>query len=220
MGCAGSVAMPEQLTFSQMTWDLLEEKYGIGSRTNQVLFDTCPPVEPSPALIENLRRGRRSRLVNERAKAYRLIDPVLSELEMLRQGQISSIPEMPMEVKGMDGLCGIPDFIISASPNQKVLPIISIVEAKRDDMDAGLPQCAAELYAAYLLNQGKLGRIYGCVTTGLDWKCLYLDGASKMVHVDADTYMIVETARLLGVLCYIVDVSLAALSAAKDAPSS
>lgn len=201
----------EKLTFSQMTWDLLEEKHGIRMRSNQVLFETCPVVEPSAALIEILRRGRRSRLVNERAKAYRLIDPVLSELEVLRPGQISSIPDMLMEAKGMEGLCGIPDFVISASPNQKVLPIITIVEAKKEDMDGGLPQCAAELYAAYLLNVGKLPRVYGCVTTGLEWRFLYLDGESKLCHVDANTYLLSEITRLLGVFCHIVDTCLAVL---------
>jgi hypothetical protein len=92
-----------------------------------------------------------------------------------------------------------------------MLPIIAVVEAKKDDIDAGLPQCAAELYAAYLLNGGKLKQAYGCVTTGLDWRFLYLDGASKLVHVDLNTCLISEPARLLGILCHIVDTSLATL---------
>src|SRR5437868_11661734 len=102
------MTMPEKLTFSSMTWDLLEEKYGIIYTINHVLFDGCAPVEPSPTLSENLRRGRRLRLANERAKAYRLIDPVLTELDTLRYGQISTIPEVYMEAPGKEGLCGLP----------------------------------------------------------------------------------------------------------------
>ena len=85
------------------------------------------------------------------------------------------------------------------------------MEAKKDDVDSGAPQCAAELYAAYLLNQGKPGRLYGAVATGFEWKFLYLDGADKRVRVDADIYTITELPQLLGVLCHIVDVTLAAL---------
>jgi hypothetical protein len=48
--------MAERLTFSGMTWDILEEKYGLGLQERE-LFPDCPPVEPTPALVEILRRG-------------------------------------------------------------------------------------------------------------------------------------------------------------------
>ena len=202
--------MADKLTFSGMTWDILEEKYGIHLR-DAVLFDGCSPVEPTPTLIENLRRGRHFRLVNERAKAHRLVDPVLAELEMLYEGKITTIPEMSLEVKDVEGLSGNPDFVISAGSLNKIVPLVTIVEAKKDDVDPGLPQCAAELYAAYLLDKGALKRLYGCVTIGTDWRFLSFDGSDKLVVVDRDIYLINELPRLLGVLCHIVDVSLAAL---------
>jgi hypothetical protein len=196
-----------------MTWEILEEKHGIVPRGGTVLFEGCAPVEPTPVLVEYLRRGRRSRLANEWAKAYRLVDPVIAELEVLRAGKISSIPEMDLEIKDFEGLCGTPDFVISADPSFKVVPIIAIVEAKKDDMDAGLPQCAAELYAAYLLNKGRPGKLYGSVTIGTEWRFMCFHGDSRKVAVDDDIYFIIEPAKLLGVLCHIVDVSLAALAA-------
>ena len=131
---------------------------------------------------------------------------------MLRFGKIPSIPEMDLEIKDVEGLSGNPDFIISASPTYKIVPIIAIVEAKKDDMEAGLPQCAAELYASYLLNKGRPGRLYGCVTVGTEWRFLCFHGDSRKVDVDDDLYFISEPAKLLGVLCHIVDVSLAALA--------
>lgn len=114
----------ERLTFSSMTWELLEEKHGIQESQRMVLFSSVAPVEPSPILIGNMERGRHSRLVNERAKAYRLVDPVLAEIEALRRGRIASIPEPTIEVEGMEGLCGVPDFIISGTTTSKVLPIV------------------------------------------------------------------------------------------------
>jgi len=202
--------MADRLTFSGMSWDILEEKYGIRLR-DAVLFDGCPPVEPTPTLVENLRRGRHFRLVNERARAHRLVDPVLAELESLYDGKITTIPEMSLDVKDIDGLSGTPNFVISAGTMNKIVPIVAIVEAKKDDIDAGLPQCAAELYAAYLLDKGALERLYGCVTIGMEWKFLFFDGKDKQVVVDRDVYLINELSRLLGVFRRIVDVSLAAL---------
>lgn len=53
--------------------------------------------------------------------------------------------------------------------------------------------------------------VYGCVTTGTEWKFLCLDGVTREVRVDDEIYLVNETARLLGVFCSIVDESLAAL---------
>jgi hypothetical protein len=203
--------MADKLTFSGMTWDILEERYGIRLQEGNLLPD-CPPAEPTPALVEILRRARHFRLVNERARAHRLVDPVLAELEMLYEGRITTIPEMSLEVKDVEGLTGNPDFVISAGSMNKIVPIVAIVEAKKDDIDAGLPQCAAELYASYLLDKGVPARLYGCVTTGTDWKFLYLDGGDKQVVVDREVYFINEVPRILGMLRRIVDLSLAALA--------
>jgi hypothetical protein len=202
--------MADKLTFSGMTWDILEEKYGIRSE-ERLLFEDCAVVEPSAILVGILQRARRARLANERARAYRLIDPVLAELETFYDGKISTIPDMYLEVKDVEGLSGNPDFVISAGALNKVVPLVAIVEAKKDDVDPGLPQCAAELYAAYLLDKGGLRRVYGCVTTGGDWKFLYFDGNEKRVVVDRNIYYITELPRLLGVFRRIVDVSLAAI---------
>jgi hypothetical protein len=149
-------AMAEKLTFSGMTWDILEEKYGIDQR-DSVLFEDCSLVEPTPTLVENVRRGLSFRLANERARAHRLVDPVLAELEMFYKGKITTIPEMYLEVKGVPS------------------------------------------------------RLYGCVTTGTDWRFLSFDGDAKQVVLDRTTYLISQLPRLLGIFQYIIDGSLAAL---------
>jgi hypothetical protein len=202
--------MADKLTFSAMTWDLLEEKHGIRVQ-DSVLFEGCAPLEPSPTLVDYLERGRHLRLANERARAHRLVDPVLYEIELLYKGKITTIPEPYLEVKGAEGLSGNPDFILSAGTTTKVVPIVAVVEAKKEDMDGGLPQCAAEIYAAYLLDEGVPSRLYGCVTIGTDWRFLSLDGDTKMVVLDPTTYFINDLPRLLGVFRTILDASLAAL---------
>jgi hypothetical protein len=202
--------MAEKLTFSGMTWDILERNYGL-READGVLFEDCPPLEPTPTLLENLRRARRFVLLNERARAHRLVDPVLAEIEMRFEGRIFTIPEMYLEVKDVEGLSGNPDFVISAGSRTRIVPIVSVVEAKKDDIDAGLPQCAAELYAAYLLDKSVPRRLFGCVTIGTEWKFLCLDGDEKRVVVDRNSYLISEVPALLGVLRRIIELSLAEL---------
>ncbi|MFO0757421.1 MAG: hypothetical protein U0359_13070 [Byssovorax sp.] len=200
-----------ELTFETMTWPLLREKHGIQVQGAPNLLGGRPPVEPSAILTGQLKRARHARLPNERARAYRFIDPVLSEIEELRRGKIVTLPEIPIEVVGAEGLRGIPDFILSAGPSYEVVPIVSIVEAKQENIETGLAPCAAELYAAHLLNHSKMPKVYGCVTTGIEWRFLCLDGNAKIAHVDDEVYLVSEIDRLLGAFCSIIDESLAAL---------
>lgn len=188
--------------FKDVTWELLEERFGIQEAPRRLLFEGVEAVSPSITLVENLRRGKRSRLINERDRTYRLVSPVLQELEVLRANQVVLLPEIAIEA---DGLGGNPDFIISGSTTHKILPILSIIEAKREDLEAGLPQCIAALHTAQRLNGGTPEPIYGCVTAGDDWRFVSLYGQRKRVVVDSELYYIADIATLLGVLCQIID---------------
>lgn len=50
------------------------------------------------------------------------------------------------------------------------LPLVMVVEAKRNDFEQGWGQCLAELYAAQLLNDDPAKSIYGIVTDGSLWQ--------------------------------------------------
>ena len=59
----------------------------------------------------------------------------------------------------------------------------TIVEAKKNDIEAGPGQCIAQMVAAQLFNEraGRPGVVYGCVTTGEDWQFLRLDGRTVLI---------------------------------------
>ena len=61
-----------------------------------------------------------------------------------------------------------------------VSPVITIVEAKNENIIAGLGQCIAEMVAAQLFNEAEnkndIKKIYGVVTIGTVWKFLKIDG--------------------------------------------
>lgn len=80
-------------------------------------------------------------------------------------------------------------------------PVMTIGEAKRENIVGGLGQCIAAMVAAQLFNQqaGKsVETIYGAVTTGTNWKFLTL--VQKTVSIDRTEYFINQPDKLLCIL--------------------
>lgn len=105
-------------------------------------------------------------------------------------------------------LNGEVDYIFVRYPQAVELrdPIIAIAEAKKGDIEGGFGQCAAQMYGARLFNrkaENKIEKIYGIVTTGVDWHFLLLE--NQTVFVDTHTYTIGNLPELLGILNWIVE---------------
>ena len=102
--------------------------------------------------------------------------------------------------KNLTGYC---DFIISKSPEQFFLksPIITIVEAKNENIPLGIGQCIAEMIGAKLFNEkssNPIKTIYGAVTTGNIWK--FLKYEDKNIYVDKKEYHINFPGKIVGIL--------------------
>ncbi|MDJ0367985.1 hypothetical protein QMK33_22820 [Hymenobacter sp. H14-R3] len=85
-------------------------------------------------------------------------------------------------------------------------PIFCITEAKKQDVEMGTAQCAAQLIGAAQLNQKgqqSIPTLYGCSTTGMEWRFLRFEDNTFVV--DETRYLINEPAKLLGVLQQILD---------------
>lgn len=76
-----------------------------------------------------------------------------------------------------------------------------LVEAKLENLNAGLGQCAAEMVAAQIFNQQTDKPIYGCVTNGELWNFLKLVGLE--LTIDLEVYTLEPIERLLGILVYL-----------------
>ena len=79
--------------------------------------------------------------------------------------------------------------------------MITIVEAKKENIKASLGQCVAEMLAAQLFNQQEgnaIPVIYGAVTSGNVWRFLKIE-ANKL-SIDAEEYYINQVAKILGIL--------------------
>ncbi|WP_190303543.1 hypothetical protein [Pseudanabaena sp. UWO311] len=79
-------------------------------------------------------------------------------------------------------------------------PVITLVEAKNENIKGGLGQCIAEMVAAQRFNaqHDQKFPIYGVVTTGMIWKFLRLE--EKTIWIDQEDYFIKEIGKLLGIL--------------------
>jgi len=107
--------------------------------------------------------------------------------------------------RGLNGEC---DFILSAKPKTPYIdtPIISLVEAKHGELNLGIGQCAAQMYAAKLQNEEDgepIDVIYGCVTNSGEWQFLKLQGNS--IFVDKEVYVLKELETILGIFQHIIN---------------
>ena len=89
-------------------------------------------------------------------------------------------------------------------------PIFCLVEAKNDNIEKGIAQCGAEMYAAKLFNdrQGKpRDVIFGCVTTAFSWAFLKLENNTLYIDPNYVALAIDEPHRVMSVLQWILDES-------------
>lgn len=136
-----------------------------------------------------------------------IIAPVLLELRKLFDKRISFFFGIEMNVDKERDLVGFCDFIISQSPEQLFLsaPIITVVEAKNENIMSGLGRCAAEMIAAKLYNEQESkvsAKTYGVVTSGNLWKFMKFD--NNAVYIDLDDYAIKEIEKIIGILSAMV----------------
>jgi len=127
----------------------------------------APPRPPGDFLRAGLRRLESFDLVSSEAGKMLLIDELLQEI----------VPEYPQlkvwkaALLETDALTGTADYIIAPNRAYMATPLLCVVEAKRDDFEAGRVQCIAEMVACTWKNRQKnLERdVYGIVSNGQGW---------------------------------------------------
>lgn len=143
----------------------------------------------------------------EKARSELIIMPILVELRRLMNREISLFSGIEFNVDPLQGLNGVCDFVVAGSPEQLILtaPLLMLVEAKNDNIKAGLGQCMAEMIAAQLFNEREnipISTLYGVVTTGSIWKFLTLEGT--IMTVDQPEYYLEQIDTIMGILASIV----------------
>ncbi len=195
------------MVYSDFTIDRLSTDFGVDFKGAD-LFVGCAPIDPSAWLVQTLELAAQLGFGNEKSRSERLVSPALTELARRNAHQFTIVSGGYLDVgptRGLDGKC---DFVLSFTRLQDFIkaPVFCIVEAKKQDMEQGIVQCAAQLVGAARLNEREkkdIPALYGCATTGIEWRFLKFE--NQVFTLDEARYFINEPARLLGVLQYIVD---------------
>ncbi|NES72804.1 MAG: hypothetical protein F6K24_50215 [Okeania sp. SIO2D1] len=188
-------------------FDLLKVKNDLNLKIHEAIhfLPDLPSVAPDTLLKEILAENVPLALAqgNEKARSEWIINPVLTAVRRLSNSQVSVFSGREFNIDPARDLTGYVDFLLARSPRLLMLesPILMLVEAKPENLNAGLGQCAAEMFAAQIFNQQPDKIIYGCVTNGELWKFLKLQETD--LTIDLDAYALEPIERLLGILMYL-----------------
>lgn len=192
------------MSYSDFTIDELKSKFSLKFIEEVNLFPQVTDYDVPQELLALLPKFIPLALAidTEKARSEFIVAPLLAELKISLQN-ISLFSGTEFNVDKNLGLTGRCDFIISATKEQYSLnaPVIMLVEAKNDNIKSGIAQCGAEMIAAQQFNQAKknsIKTIYGCVTTGSNWKFLKLVGSD--FYIDTIEYYIENPAKIMGIL--------------------
>jgi len=193
------------MAYSDFTLATVREAFGLALEEKRHLFVGLAGVPPSARLQADLdENGPLAIAINsEKARAEFLIAPILAEVRRQANYLVSLFSGVEFNVAPEQGLKGFCDYILSRSTEQYYItaPVAIIIEAKNENIIAGLGQCIAAMVAAQIFNQRAetgVNTIYGAVTTGTNWKFICL--ADSRVAIDVDEYYINQIDKILAIL--------------------
>jgi hypothetical protein len=194
------------MAYGDFTLKTIQEKFGVKNRIER-LFDKFEPLEPSSWLKKSLEMASKMPIRTEKAKSEAIVMPILLELRERNNDYFTVYSGENLNADSANGLNGECDFILTKDTRSFDIniPIIQVVEAKKNDVEFGVPQCAAQMIGARVFNERyntPLEYIYGCVTTGNDWLFLKLN---KDLTIDSRMYNINELGEILAVFQTIID---------------
>ena len=171
-------------------------------------FLRSQPRAVNPHLEEELRFNQEKIAVrvSEAAIDTFIIGPVLRDVWKSYTDALMLWSHVPMY--GDESLQGVPDYTFTrCSPLGMVQdkPFLIVVEAKKDDFDAGWGQCLAAMLAAQRLNKPDEWPLYGCVTNGTLWSFGKLEG--QTFTQELAEYVLHDMPALIGALHALFDLA-------------
>ncbi len=195
------------MAYRDFSWEELRLTFGITSRVER-LFGEITPVAPSTYLSSALDLAKRVPLRNEKAKSEAIVYPILLDAIQRNDFLFTLYSGENLNIDRARGLAGEIDFFLAKRTSEYGInfPIVAVVEAKKNDFDLGIPQCAAQMLGGMALNELESHRglpLYGCVTTGEEWRFMRLDNTH--FTLDEKRYRLDRLEELLGVIQHILD---------------
>ena len=183
------------------------KKFGIVNKVSLAVVSS-QIIEPSDWLKDTLRRNRDVPIKSEKSRSELIVSPILMEMRERNDKFFTIYSGDNLNIDEENGLKGECDFILARDTGtfDVSAPIMQVVEAKKNDIEIGIPQCAAQMLGAKIFNEREGNPteiIYGCVTTGDDW--LFMKLENNLLLIDSQKYYLGNLNQLLGVFQTIVD---------------
>jgi hypothetical protein len=195
------------MAYSDFRLDDLIKVFGLTIHEKSNLFQSVPGVECSDYLKFTLDQNVDLAVAinTEKARSELIIAPILLEVRRILEYQVSLFSGVDFTIDSDRGLNGICDFIMSRSPEQILVraPVITVVEAKNENLKSGFAQCIAEMIAAQIFNEregNQIEKLYGVVTIGTIWRFIQLERTT--VSIDLSEYYIPDINKILGILVH------------------
>jgi len=178
--------MVPTMSYSDFTLEILRRDYGMKVK-DEALFNPVESLEASAWLVQALEKGHDLALFSEKARSEFIVAPVLMACRELLNARIHIFSGVWLDADPDRGLKGECDFILARSTSAFVLqsPLMLVLEAKKNDIEAGLGQCGAQMLGAKIYNErdgNPAAAVYGCVTTGEFWQFLKLENGTLTIH--------------------------------------
>jgi len=204
------------MPYSEFSLTKVKQDFGLTTVEKRDIFGDIPELGASNLLVDILSYNQSIAFGSnsEKARSELIISPILVDLRRQLKEQINLFSGVDFTVDDTRGLNGICGFIITKSPEILAVtaPVIIVVEAKKENINAGLGQCAAEMVAAQIFNArtapiaknlsekltSDVSPIYGVVTTGSIWQFLSLQ--DQILSIDLSEYYLKDVNKILGIL--------------------
>jgi hypothetical protein len=192
------------MAYSDFTYLEAKRRFSLNINDDHDLFAASALCSPSPWLVETLEKmlPLAISVSTEKARSEWIIAPILVEVQQQATAPLSLFSGTDFTVETSEGLSGFCDFILTRSEEQIAItsPVLMVVEAKNENMKAGLGQCLASMVAAQRFNEREgtvLETVYGAVTTGTNWRFLKMQGMD--VAIDRVEHHVENIERILGI---------------------
>jgi hypothetical protein len=193
------------MAYNDFTLEALKQQFGLQTDEERHEFASVEPVPIGETLQRHLHEyvPRAVAIGTDKARSELIITPVLLEvLEQFHQ-PISLFSDVELKIDPERGLRGVCDYLFSLSAEQFAVeaPVVTVVEAKNENIRLGVNQCIAEMVAAHTFNRARgnaIETVYGTVSTGSTW--LFMRLTDTTVFIDRSEYYIREADRIVGIL--------------------
>ncbi len=193
------------MAYSDFTLRSVEKAFGLEIDEKANLFVQLAPVAVPEGLQTFLAKWTTVAVSTntEKARSEMIIAPILMALTELSPKPLGLFSGVTFDVDSTRGLTGVCDYLLNESDELffPSSPIVTVVEAKKENIPLGLGQCLAELVAAQEFNKNEGApreSLLGAVTTGSTWRFVRLSGIKAWI--DVTEYNLSDLGKILAIL--------------------